>query len=341
MIGIAVIGAGRWGPNLIHNFETDRRSRVVSVADRDPARLRVVNETFPQIQTTEDSLEAIENPDVEAVVIATPASTHFALANAALRTGKHVLVEKPIATNLADAGTLCELASRTDCVLLVGHVFVFNAAVRCVKGLLKKQHLGRVYYMSMQRTNLGPIRTDVNAAWDLAAHDISIANYWLDAQPESVSAVGTGWINNGLEDVVFATLQYPENVLVNFHASWLHPKKNRDITVVGERRMLIFDDMNMELPVRVYDKQVRGAATLENFGGTLAAFRTMVHEGEVSIPPVGFSEPLRNECEHFLECIQSGTQPVTDAAFGLAVVRALDAVARSVRQSGRPVEILP
>lgn len=341
MIGIAVIGAGHWGPNLIYNFESGNRSRVVSVADRDPARLRMMRERFPHIQTTEDNRNAIENPAVEAVVIATPASTHFALADAALRAGKHVLVEKPIATKLTDADKLCELAANIDRVLMVGHVFVFNAAVRCVKDLLTRRHLGRVYYMSMQRTNLGPIRTDVNAAWDLAAHDISIANYWLETQPESVSAVGTGWINDGLDDVVFATLRYPGNVLVNFHASWLHPRKNRDITVVGDRRMLIFDDLSAGLPVRVYDKQVQNTAMPETFDGTLAAFRTMVHEGEMSTPSVEASEPLRNECEHFLECIESGTRPVTDASFGLAVVRALDAVGKSVRQSGRPVEILP
>lgn len=311
------------------------------VADRDPRRLRVVNEKLPHIQTTEDSRRAIEHPEVDAVVVATPASSHFELASAALRAGKHVLVEKPIATNLADAGKLCELASTTDRILMAGHVFVFNPAVRCVKDLLTRGHLGRVFYISMQRTNLGPIRTDVNAAWDLAAHDISIANFWLDARPESVSAVGTGWINHGLDDVVFATLRYPENILVNFHSSWLHPKKNRDVTVVGDRRMLIFDDLDADCPVRVYDKQVEDTITPEQFNGTLAAFRTMVHEGEMSAPPVEATEPLMNECVHFLECIETGARPDTDAGFGFAVVRALDAVTRSIQQSGRPVEIDP
>ena len=339
MIGIAVIGAGHWGPNLIHNFEIGHRSKVVAVADRDPARLRIVQERFPDVPVMEDSGAAIENAAVDAVVIATPASTHFELARNALNAGKHVLVEKPIATNLTDALELCELAARTNRILMVGHVFLFNAGVRCVKDLLVRQHLGRVFYLSMQRTNLGPIRTDVNAAWDLAAHDISIANYWLDAEPESVSAVGTAWINEGLHDVVFATLRYPGNVLVNFHSSWLHPRKNRDVTVVGERRMLIFDDLDTELPVRVYDKQVKDTATREMLGGTFAGFRVMVHEGEMSTPSVETSEPLRNECEHFLDCIESGIAPVADGGFGLAVVRTLDAVGQSVRQSGSPVEI--
>ena len=305
------------------------------VADRDPRRLGVVNEKLPHVRTTEDNREAIENADVDAVVIATPASSHFEIASAALRAGKHVLVEKPIATNLADASRLCELALTIDRVLMVGHVFVFNPAVRCVKDLLIREHLGHVFYMSMQRTNLGPIRTDVNAAWDLAAHDISIANYWLDARPESVSAVGTGWINDDLDDVVFATLRYPDNVLVNVHSSWLHPRKNRDVTVVGDRRMLIFDDLDTNCPVRVYDKQVEDTVTPDEFDGTLAAFRTMVHEGDMSTPPVETSEPLMNECTHFLDCIESGRRPDTDAEFGFAVVRALDAVARSVQQSGQ------
>ncbi len=333
-IGVAVIGAGHWGPNLIRNFENPPHSRVIAVVDRDQGRRAQVGQRFAQIRVTDAAEGVFSDPAVQAVVIATPTSTHFGLARAALQAGKHVLVEKPITASAAEADELVALAATRQRVLMVGHVFIYNQAVQRVRAIIESGDLGRLYHISMVRTNLGPIRMDVNAAWDLAAHDISIANHWLQATPESVSAVGGVWINPGIEDAVFATLRYPGNVLVNVHASWLNPRKSRDITVAGDKRMLTFDDMNMLEPLRIYDKGVTDTVTRPGFVDTFAAFRASVREGEITIPKVSSGEPLRAECDHFLECIRSSRAPMTDGAFGAAVVRTLAAVARSVKTGG-------
>jgi predicted dehydrogenase len=334
MIRVAVIGAGQWGPNLIRNFATGERSEVTWVVDRDPARLAQVQQRFPSIHVSGEADPALNDPAVDAVVIATPSSTHHALGRAALSAGKHVLVEKPIATSSAHAEELCALAEQKQRVLVVGHVFLHNAAVQRVKDYLTEGHLGRVHYISMVRTNLGPIRGDVDAAWDLAAHDLSVANHWLSAEPLSVNAVGGAWINPGLADAVFLTFRYPNDVLLNVHASWLNPRKDRMVTVVGDRRMLTFDDMAMLEPLRIYDKQVTEQRQ-QSYVDTYASFRSQVREGDVLIPKVAMGEPLRAECEHFLDCISKGTAPIGGGRAAAAVVRALEAVSRSMKNGGR------
>lgn len=341
MIQIAVVGAGHWGPNLIRNFHNQQTSQVRWVSDRDPARLAEVHARFPDVRLSEDVARIYEDPAVDAVVVATPTKTHYALVKAALEAGKHVLVEKPITASAAEGEELASLAERLERVLLVGHVFVYNSAVRRVREYLAAEQLGRVYYVSMVRTNLGPIRMDVNAAWDLASHDVSIVNYWLGAAPLSASAVGASWINPGLEDAVFATLRYPNDVLVNLHASWLNPRKARDITVVGDKRMLTFDDMNLSEPIRIYDKQVTDARTKPGFIDTFATFRASVREGDITIPKVAMGEPLKTECEHFLECIKGKAAPATGGREAVAVVRALEAIERSIRHSGREEKVEP
>jgi predicted dehydrogenase len=332
---VAVLGAGHWGPNLIRNFHRQPASDVTWIADADPARLAQVALRFPDVKRTRDPLEAVGAPDVDAVVIATPTVTHHSLTKAALLAGKHVLVEKPLAASLAEGEEVCRLAREKGTILMVGHVFLFNPGVRRVRQLLEEGALGRVYYASMVRTNLGPIRTDVDAAWDLAAQDISIANYWLDGMPLSVSCLGGSWINRGINDAVFATLRYKGDVLVHLHVSWLHPRKARDITVVGAARMLILDDMNLAEPLRIYDKGVRedggGLPWVDSFG----TFRSSLREGDILIPRVSLGEPLKEECEHFVHCVETGERPITDGSMGLAVVRVLEALDRSARNAGR------
>ncbi len=335
MLKVGVIGAGHWGPNLINNFHNHQKSEVAWVIDRDPARLERVQLRFPDIKVDAEAETAIGDADVDAVVIATPTSTHHPLVRAALEAGKHVMVEKPITDAVDTANELVALAEKAGRVLMVGHVFVYNAAVQRVKQYLDDDALGRMYYISMVRTNLGPIRVDVNSAWDLASHDISIANYWLDAEPVSVSGIGGAWINPGIEDAVFATLRYPNDVLVNMHVSWLNPRKNRDITLVGERRMLTFDDMSISEPIRVYDKQVAEQTTSPDFVDSFASFRMSVRDGDIAIPKVASGEPLRSECEHFVDCVLSGNAPLTGGREGTAVVRALEAISRSVANGGR------
>jgi predicted dehydrogenase len=335
MIRVAVLGAGHWGPNLIRNFHNREQSEVAWVIDPDDARLAHVRARFPDVRTGNQATLALDDASVDAVVVATPTSTHYKLAKAALEGGKHVLVEKPIATKVEEAAELCELAARHTRVLMVGHVFVYNPGVQRVRRHLDAGELGRVYYVSMVRTNLGPIRVDVNAAWDLAAHDISIVNYWLGCDPLTVSAIGGTWINPGIEDAVFATMRYPGDVLVNLHVSWLNPRKARDITVVGEKRMLTFDDMNLSEPLRIYDKQVTEARATPDWVDSFASFRASIRDGDITIPKVALGEPLKTECDHFLDCVRSGRAPLTDGRGALVVVRALDALQRSVRNHGR------
>jgi predicted dehydrogenase len=217
---------------------------------------------------------------------------------------------------------------------MVGHVFVFNGAVRWIKRYLDRGELGPLYYISMVRTNLGPIRLDVNAAWDLAAHDISILNYWLDGVPEWVSARAGCWINPGIADVMFATLGYPDGRLAHIHVSWLNPKKAREISVSGAKRMLTFDDMNLAEPIRVYDKQVTDALTTAAYVDTFASFRASIRDGDITIPRVASGEPLRRECDHFVDCVVNRTVPETDANNGTAVVRVLEAMDRSAANGG-------
>ena len=339
MIRVAVIGAGQWGPNLIRNFHNKQTSEVVWIIDRDAARLEEVHAHFRDVQVAENPEQALRDPSVHAVVVAAPTSTHYALAKQALDQRKHVLVEKPLTTEVKEGLELLELATKHRLTLMVGHVFVYNFAVRKVKEYIDTGYLGNVYYISMVRTNLGPIRTDVSAAWDLAAHDISIANYWLNAEPLSVSAIGGTWINQGIEDAVFATLRYPDGVLVNLHASWLNPRKAREITVVGGRRMLTFDDMNLNEPLRIYDRQVSDVRVPPTYVDSFASFRASVPKGEISVPKVPLGEPLATQCAHFLDCIVTGTQPLTSGREGIAVVRAVEAMQRSMRAGGREEQL--
>ena len=338
-VHVAVIGAGHWGPNLIRNFDNPPASIVKAVVDRDSKRLQQVRSRFPKVAVTEDAAAVLTDPSIDAVVIATPTSTHFGLVKAALEGGKHVLVEKPITTSSSEADELIALADKAGRILMVGHVFLFNLAVQRVRTYIEAGQLGRLYYVSMVRTNLGPIRLDVNAAWDLMSHDVSIVNYWLGAEPESASAVGGTWINAGREDAVFATLRYPGEILVNVHASWLNPRKARDITVAGDKGMLTFDDMNMLEPVRLYDKQVTDKETKAEFIDSFASFRASVREGDITIPKISAGEPLKNECDHFLECIRTGKRPLVGGPEAAAVVRALEAIDRSMREHGREQKV--
>lgn len=339
MIQIAVIGAGHWGPNLIRNFNNGQKSKVVRVIDRDEQRLAQVKLRFPEIATSSDANDAFNDPSIDAVVIATPTSTHFDLVKAALEANKHVLVEKPIAHSVETADALISLAESMNRVLMVGHVFLFNGAVREASRILETGALGTIFHISMVRTNLGPIRLDVDASWDLAAHDISVASYLLKSQPISVSAVGGDWINKGVADAVFATLTYPGDVLVNLHVSWLNPRKVRDITIVGDQMMLTIDDMNLNEPIRIYDKGIRDEVTKPGWADTFGGFRSSVREGNITIPKVALGEPLQAECDHFIDCVSNGTTPITDGIVGANVVRTLEAISESMANGGQSVKV--
>ena len=338
MTGVAIIGAGHWGPHLIRNFNDHLSSQILWVVELDESRRKVIAERYPLVGMTESIEDALADIRVDAMVVATPISTHAELAEKALLAGKHVLVEKPITNSLEDARRLCDIAESSDLVLMVGHVFLFNQAMKAAKSYIDSGELGAVKYLSMVRTNLGPVRRDVNAAWDLASHDISIANYWLDEMPMSVSASGGSWLNRGIEDVIFATLTYPNGVLVHIEASWLNPQKRRMISVVGSDRMLTVDDMDLNEPLRVYDKGVIGAGN-DDLRDTFAGFRSQIREGEVRIPHVTGGEPLRAECEEFLSRVHGTRSSLSDGRAGVEVVAVLEAIDRSLKDGGKSVQV--
>lgn len=336
MLKIAVVGAGRWGPNLVRNFHAADASEVAVVVDPDASRRALVTERFADVRCVASVELALEDDSVDAVVIASPTATHVDVARRALEAGKHVLVEKPMALDVESADALITLAAERQRVLMVGHVFLYNRAVREVKRLLDAGELGDARYLSMVRTNLGPVRSDVSAGWDLAAHDISIANYWLDAEPVGVSAVGGAWLQPGVHDALFATLRYPGEVLVNLHVSWLNPRKVRDITLVGTKKMLTFDDLNLDAPLTLY---ANDADDEPGFVDTFASFQASVRVGAVSVPAVTAGEPLREECAAFLSAITTGEPPLADGANGRAVVRVLAALQRSADERGAEVPL--
>jgi predicted dehydrogenase len=335
---IAVIGCGHWGPNHIRNFQALPGCEVAAAVDRDPERLRRIRDRFPGLRTTEDTREVLADPTVDAVVVAIPTAGHHALTADALRAGKHVLCEKPLCQVAGEGEELVELAHQRDRILMVGHVFLFNPGILKVWELIRAGELGELRYLSAVRTNLGPIRSDVHAGYDLATHDISIFNALLDTVPERVSAAGGSFLQPGVEDVVFATLHYPGGALAHIHASWLNPKKVRQMTVVGSRRMATWDDLELGQPVTVYDK---GAETTPEYADYGEFLRVSLWEGEVSRPKVPLGEPLKAQSQAFLDAIKTGRSPRSDGAFALGVVRTLEALDTSLKAGGTPVDIAP
>lgn len=340
MTGVAVVGAGHWGPHLIRNFNDNLASQALWVVERDEARRKAIATRFPSVSVTESIDEVLDDDRVDAVVVATPTSTHFALVEQSLSAGKHVLVEKPITDNLAKAEELVSTAANRSLVLMVGHVFLFNPAIIAARTFIESEQLGPIRYISMVRTNLGPVRRDVNAAWDLASHDVSISNYWLGSNPISASATGGSWLNSGVQDVAFITLHYPFDVLVHIEASWLNPRKRRLISVVGGDKMLTVDDMDLNEPLRIYNKGI-DASDPGEFTDSFAGFRSQIREGEVLIPHVTGGEPLRTECDEFLNRIKGGTDTRSDGQAGADVVAVLEAIEKSMSNSGTatPVEV--
>lgn len=336
MINIAVIGCGYWGINYVRVFSEIPDARIVLACDTSEARLRLVRERYPLIETVDNYEKALNGKRIDAAIVATHAASHFQIARQALLSGKHVLVEKPLATRIADAKSLVELAEISKRILMVGHTFLYNTGIRKVKELVSANSFGRIYYVHATRTNMGPVRQDVNALWDLASHDVAIFNYLLDAQPVWASAVGSRVLGGGREDVAFATLGYPNEVIANIHASWLDPNKVREVVVVGSQRRVVFDDLNNVERVRIYEKGVSPAAKeADSFG----EFSLLVRDGDIISPRLETSEPLRNMCAYFLDRIKTGQPPLTDGRNGLDVVRAMSAMDKSLAQNGAPVKV--
>lgn len=333
-IGIAVVGCGQWGMNYVRVLTELPEPRPIVVCDRRPEQLSKAGTLFPGVRLCTNLEDALASHDIDAVVVGTNASEHYTVVRRCLRAGRHVLVEKPITTRVADAEDLVSTARARGLVLMVGHIFVFNAGVHRMKRYIERGEAGRIYYLYSRRTNLGPIRLDVNALWDLAPHDISIFNYLLESVPLWVSAVGSSVLGNGREDVGFISLGYPNNILGHAHLSWADPHKVRELVVVGSDKRIVFDDLNPQERVRVFEK---GVKPLDDKSASYAEHQFFMRDGDIIIPKIEYSEPLKDQCRHFIECVQQGRVPLTDGRSGLDVVRVLEAAQCSLYQRGAPV----
>lgn len=338
MVKFGVIGCGHWGPNFVRNLSQLPGASVWGACDIDRHRLKHIKAVYPFVEAFTDYKKILDNWTVDAVVISTPAKTHYHLAKEALKKRKHVLVEKPISLDLGHAEELIDLAKRMKRILMVGHTFMYNHAVRKVREIIKGGRLGRVYYLHSKRTNLGPLRNDVSAMGDLAPHDISIFSYILGAHPTAVTARGQYYLQRGKEDVTFITLNYPKKIMANIHVSWLDPRKVREITVVGSKRMVVFDDLNRDEPVKLYDKKVV-RKRYESDYNTFKEFQMLIKEKGVTVPKVKAEEPMKVECKHFLKCIHSNKIPLSDGTNGLSVLKTLIAIQESIDKKGKCVRV--
>lgn len=329
---VGAIGYGYWGPNLIRNFAELPDSTLCAVAEMDQSRLVEVQRRYPHVYTTRN-YQDLFSQQLDAVVIATPPHTHCAIVRDCLQHGLHCLVEKPLTLTSADAQTLVQIAEEQKRILMVGHTFEYNPAVRALKEMIKSGELGEIQYIDAVRVSLGLFQRHLNVIWDLAPHDISILLYLLDAMPVSVSALGTACVQNGVEDVAYLSLRFPDDILTHIRLSWLDPCKTRRITVVGSQKMVIYDDVEPQEKIKVYDKGVKIIRHTDTFG----EFQFAYHYGDIVSPYIRLEEPLRLECSHFLECIREGKQPQTDGHNGLRVVQILEAAQQSLRSHGAPI----
>ena len=337
-IHICVVGLGHWGPNIVRSFEGHQAALVTCGVDASEERRKFIQTKLPNLNLYESLDQALNTETIDAVVIASPTQYHFQLGMRALDAGKHIFVEKPLTNNPDSSQELIEKAEQSGKTLMCGHIFLFNEGIREMKRIVKREELGKVLYMRSIRTNLGPIRSDINALWDLASHDISIFNYIYDSIPVEVSCSAHHLLGRQVEDIAQASLVYPENRIATFFVSWLDPQKKREITVVGDRKMLTFDDMNPRRPLKIFDKGVTVSKPSE-YADSFHSFRMSIHEGNIFEPQVSTGEPLKNECHHFVDCILNQEQPVTDGSNGLEVVKVLEALSRSLHENGKPVSL--
>jgi len=335
LVNVGVIGYGYWGPNLVRNYEQMPESNLVACCDLNPDNLKKVKALYPKVEVTQQIDDLLNNPSIDAVVIASSAATHFDLAKKALLAGKHAMVEKPLTLSSDTSRELIDIADKAGCILMVGHLLEYHSAVDYMRGLIDSGELGDIQYLYTQRLNLGQVRTDENALWSLAPHDISIIFYLLGGkEPAEVSARGQSYITEGIEDVVFCSISFKDKTMAHIHVSWLDPHKTRKLTVVGNKKMAVFDDMESSEKIRIYDKGVGVNPDYRTYGEDLT-----LRFGDITIPSIKMKEPLRAECEHFIQSIQTGQRPRSDGYNGLRVVKVLEAAQKSLKSGGKPVTI--
>lgn len=328
MTKVGVVGCGYWGPQLIRNFAAMTDARLVGVADRMPDRLNYVRSQYAGVRTYTE-YQALLDSDVEAVVVATPIHSHFTIARDAILAGKHVLVEKPLCTNISEALELVRLAKDGGLILMAGHTFLYNEAVAELRRILYNPDFGRVLYVDTARLNLGRYAPESNVVWDLAPHDVSILSYILGRSPVAVSAFGRAHVQANVHDVAYVRIEFEGGINAQLHVSWLDPAKVRRITVVGDKQMVVYNDVSLGEKIRIYNKGVSTSPT-----DTFGEFQLSYRYGAITIPYIGVAEPLHAECQHFLACVRSGQRPLSDGMAGLAVVAVLEAAGRSLENGG-------
>jgi len=334
-IKVAVAGCGYWGPNLIRNLHQASDCVLKTVCDVSEARLRHMRRLFPDLGTTTQFEDLLKDKELDAIAIATPVRFHFEMAKACLEAGKHVFIEKPMARTTAEGEELIELARKRGLQIMVGHTFLFSPAVRRMKEIVDSGDIGKIQYISARRLNLGLFQKDINVAWDLAPHDISIILHLLEEQPVSISCQGSSHVNKSIEDVTMMYLTFSKNRCAFIQNSWLDPKKVRQMTVVGSRRMIVYDDTEPLEKLKIYDARVEVPPHYDTF----AEFTYSYHYGDAYVPYIKQDEPLKLECQHFVDCIRNETRPLTDGQLGLEVVRILDAAGMSLKQQGLSIPL--
>ena len=331
MVKIGVIGCGYWGPNYIRIFSELGGNKIISCCDLEEKNLLKIKKLDTKIKVETDYRKVARDPDIDAVIITTPLNTHYALAKLCLDKGKHVLIEKPFTSNSQEAEKLIRLVDKNKLILMVGHVYEYNPGIVKLRQIIKKGGLGDIYYAYAERLGLGPIRKHANALWDLTVHDISVAFYLLGEAPLEVIAVGEYYIQTGIKDIVFVSLKFPSRLIYNFYASWIAPEKIRRTSVVGSRGMAVFDDVNKSQMLKIYNRTINSG--LLDSTPTYHDHQLVVSVGNVYLPKVEQSEPLKNQARHFLECVSKGKSPLSGAEDGLRVVKILEATERSLRTS--------
>ncbi|MBV7340310.1 Gfo/Idh/MocA family oxidoreductase [Chloroflexi bacterium TSY] len=334
-VRMGMIGCGYWGPNVIRNFVEIPDSALIAIADLDTEQLDRLQTRYPQIAYQTTNYHDLFDMELEAAAIATPPHTHFTIAKECLQNGLHVVIEKPITLKSADAQELIQVAEQYNRILMVGHTFEYNPAVHVLKQMIDDEELGDIYYIDAVRVSLGLFQTRANVIWDLAPHDISIFRHILGCDPTSVSVQSASCVQNQLEDVAYLTFKFPNNILAHLRVSWLDPLKTRRITVVGSEKMVVYDDIESQEKIKVYDKGVHAIRRTDTFG----EFQFAYHYGNIVSPYIRFEEPLRMQCQHFLDCIREGKAPVTDGDNGLRVVQILEAAQHSLEHSGSVVQV--
>jgi predicted dehydrogenase len=335
MINIGVVGCGYWGPNLIRNYRGLKDCRMKIICDLSEDRLKHLNSLYPEIETETSFDRMLKDGDLDAIVIATAVNYHYPLAKASLLAGKHTFIEKPLASSSDQCEELIEIAQQKGLVLMVGHTFLYSPPIQKIKEIVDSGDIGEIQYISARRLNLGLFQKDINVAWDLAPHDLSIILHIMGERPLTVNCTGSAHITPGVEDVTAMFLQFKNNCSAIVHSSWLDPRKIREMTIVGSKRMIVYDDISAQEKIKIFDTRVERPPHYD----TLAEFHYAYHYGDIYSPYVKQEEPLKTECQHFLDCINEGKIPLTSGAKGMEVVKILEASSDSLEKGGAPIPL--